>query len=93
MVKIIAEVGSVHDGSFGNAQCLINEVAKAGAWGIKFQHHIADAETTSYAPNPSCFKNESRKCYFDRIAFTRDQWKELYDQSKSLSLKFTFSDI
>ena len=56
MLKIIAEVGSVHDGSFGNALCLIEAVAKAGAWAIKFQHHIAEEETTDYAPNPTYFK-------------------------------------
>ena len=61
MLKIIAEVGSVHDGSFGNALCLIEAVAKAGAWAIKFQHHIAEEETTDYAPNPTYFKGESRK--------------------------------
>ena len=91
MVKVIAEVGSVHDGSFGNAQCLIEEVAKAGAWGVKFQHHIANEETTDYAPNPSYFKNETRKAYFERIAFTRDQWAELYSKAKALSLKFIVS--
>ena len=91
MVKVIAEVGSVHDGSFGNAQRLIEEVAKAGAWGVKFQHHIADAESTSYAPNPAYFKLESRRDYFNRIGFDREQWKELYDHAKSLSLEFIVS--
>lgn len=91
MLKIIAEVGSVHDGSFGNAQCFIDAVAKAGAWAIKFQHHIADEETTDYAPNPTYFRGESRKEYFNRISFTKHQWEILYKKAKSNSLKFIVS--
>ena len=73
MVKIIAEIGSVHDGSYGNAKSLIKAVADAGAWGVKFQHHIANQESTDYAPNPTYFTDESRKDYFNSIAFTRGQ--------------------
>ena len=91
MLKIIAEVGSVHDGSFGNALCLIEAVAKAGAWAIKFQHHIAEEETTDYAPNPTYFKGESRKDYFNRISFTKKEWELLYNKAKSCSLKFIVS--
>ena len=42
---IIAEIGSVHDGSFGNACKLIEAAAAAGADAVKFQTHIAAAET------------------------------------------------
>ena len=44
-VQIIAEIGSVHDGSFGNALWLIDAAAAAGAGVVKFQTHIAAAET------------------------------------------------
>ena len=91
MIKLIAEIGSVHDGSFGNAQCLIDAVSNSGAWAVKFQHHIADEETTDYAPNPSYFSEESRKDYFNRIAFSKHQWEMLYKQAKSKSLKFIVS--
>ena len=50
------EIGSVHDGSFGNAKKAIEFGASIGVDAIKFQLHIADAETTSYAPNPEYFK-------------------------------------
>jgi len=39
-VTIIAEVGSVHDGSFGNARKLIDVAAECGADVVKFQTHI-----------------------------------------------------
>jgi len=91
MVKIIAEIGSVHDGSYGNAKSLIKAVADAGAWGVKFQHHIANQESTDYAPNPTYFTDESRKDYFNRIAFTRGQWEGLYKLAKDNSLQFIVS--
>lgn len=76
---IIAEVGSVHDGSFGNACKLIEAAAAAGADVVKFQTHIADAETLPEAPNPAYFSSESRYDYFKRTAFEKEQWKKLMD--------------
>jgi len=52
---IVAELGSVHDGSFGNAVKLIQLAADVGANVAKFQLHIAHAETTFNAPSPSYF--------------------------------------
>ena len=76
-VSIIAEIGSVHDGSFGNATKLIEAAARAGADVVKFQTHIADAETLPNAPMPSYFKGEPRKDYFRRTGFSLPQWREL----------------
>lgn len=76
-VFVIAEVGSVHDGSFGNATKLIELAAKCGADAIKFQTHIASAETLRDAPMPSYFKGEPRYEYFERTGFDRDQWRDL----------------
>lgn len=74
---IIAEAGSVHDGSFGNACAMIDMAAAAGANVIKFQTHIADAETIHNAPMPSFFKGEPRFEYFERTGFSLPQWREL----------------
>ncbi|MGH2361617.1 MAG: N-acetylneuraminate synthase family protein, partial [bacterium] len=57
-VMIIAEVGSVHDGSFGNARRLIDVAAECGADVVKFQTHIACAETLRDAPMPPHFTGE-----------------------------------
>ncbi len=54
-IKIIGEIGSVHDGSFGNALKLIELAAGCGADIVKFQTHIAEAETLKDAPMPSFY--------------------------------------
>ena len=77
MVKIIAEIGSVHDGSFGNACKLIEAAAEVGADVVKFQTHIANEETLRNAPSPSYFSTEDRYSYFERTSFSVNQWKKL----------------
>lgn len=77
MSRIIAEIGSVHDGSFGNAQRLIDAAVDAGADTVKFQTHIAEAETLADAPAPAYFKAEPRMEYFRRTSFSLEQWKRL----------------
>jgi len=47
---IIAEVAQAHDGSLGQAHAFIDAVASTGADAIKFQTHIASAETTKQEP-------------------------------------------
>lgn len=74
---LIAEIGSVHDGSFGNACKLIEAAAACGADAVKFQTHIPEAETLKDAPMPSYFKGEPRFEYFRRTGFTLDQWRAL----------------
>ena len=76
-VLIIAEVGSVHDGSVGNALRLIDAAAEAGADAVKFQTHIAAAETLPDAPAPPFFQHESRTDYFSRTSFDLDEWRRL----------------
>jgi N,N'-diacetyllegionaminate synthase len=88
---IIAEAGSVHDGSFGNACKLTELAAKCGANVIKFQTHVAEAETLASAPSPAYFKSETRIEYFRRTAFSRAQWKELGVAARANGLKFISS--
>jgi len=88
---IIAEIGSVHDGSFGNAINLIRLVKKCGANAVKFQYHISEEESTFDAPSPHYFKSESRWDYFKRISFSKEQWRDLYNEAKKNKLKFIVS--
>lgn len=76
-VSIIAEIGSVHDGSFGNALKLIEAAADCGADAVKFQTHIPEAETLRDAPSPGYFSAEPRFEYFRRTGFTLEQWRDL----------------
>ena len=91
MVKIIAEVGSVHDGSIGNALKLIDLCKEVGADTVKFQTHIAEFETTSNAPGPAYFQSESRYDYFVRTGFTKDEWLKLKLHCDDLGIEFLSS--
>jgi N-acetylneuraminate synthase len=66
---IVAEVGSVHDGSFGNATKLIETAAACGGDAVKFQTHLAAVETIRNAPAPAYFRGEPRFQYFERTGF------------------------
>lgn len=88
---IIAEIGMNHDGSFGNAIALIEEAKNAGADAIKFQLHIAEAETLKSAPTPPYFKLEGRFEYFKRTAFSLEEWLKLKKYSRELGLDFIVS--
>jgi sialic acid synthase SpsE len=89
--QIIAEIGSVHDGSFGNACKLIETAAACGADAAKFQTHIAEAETLRDAPSPAYFKGEPRFDYFRRTGFSRTQWKELREVCAANRITFLSS--
>jgi N,N'-diacetyllegionaminate synthase len=90
-VLIIAEVGSVHDGSFGNATKLIDVAAECGADAVKFQTHIAEAETLRGAPMPPYFKGEPRFEYFQRTGFTPEQWGRLKAHCDGRGVEFMSS--
>ena len=90
-VFVIAEVGSVHDGSLGNALKLIEAAAECGADAVKFQTHIASAETVRDAPLPPYFKGEPRFEYFERTAFTEEQWCNLKAHAGAVGIEFMSS--
>ena len=58
-IKVIAEIGSVHDGSFGNSKRLIDLAKECGADYVKFQYHIAKYESLKKALNPKYFNSLS----------------------------------
>ena len=88
---IIAEVGSVHDGSLGNALKLVDLASESKADFIKFQYHIASEETLENAPNPHYFKDESRFQYFKRIEFNLKQWSKIIKYCREKKIKFMCS--
>ena len=91
MFSLIAEIGSVHDGSFGNAQKLIEAAAAAGANAVKLQTHIAEAETLASAPAPSYFSAEPRMDYFRRTGFSLEQWRKLAAHATECGVSFLSS--
>src|ERR1041385_2365028 len=76
---IVAEVAQAHDGSLGMAHAFIDAIAAAGADAVKFQTHIAAAESTPGEPWRVKFsqQDETRYDYWKRMEFTEAQWQEL----------------
>ena len=91
MNKIIAEIGSVHDGKLSLALKLIKKAALSGADIVKFQMHIAECETLKNAPNPKYFNNEDRYSYFKRTSFTLKEWKKIKKYCEQNNTEFLCS--
>ena len=90
-ITIIAEIGSVHDGSFGNALKAVEAAAACGADIVKFQTHIAEAETLADAPMPVYFKGEPRMDYFRRTDFSLTQWRQIAQHCVEHGVRFLSS--
>lgn len=91
--RIIGEVAQAHDGSLGAAHAYIDAIAKAGATAVKFQTHIAEAESTVHEPWRVRFsyQDSSRFEYWKRMEFTEDQWIGLKRHSEERGLVFLSS--
>jgi N,N'-diacetyllegionaminate synthase len=87
---IIAEVGLAHDGSLGVAHAFIDAIAEAGADAVKFQTHIANAESSPEEPfRVDVFpQDENRYSYWERTSFTEKQWAGLKEHAEEKSLVF-----
>jgi N,N'-diacetyllegionaminate synthase len=90
---IIAEVAQTHDGSLGQAHAFIDAVATTGADAIKFQTHIAEAESTPDEPFRVKFsrQDKTRFEYWQRTSFTPEQWAGLAEHAREKGLIFLSS--
>ncbi|MGD9299999.1 MAG: N-acetylneuraminate synthase family protein [Desulfobacterales bacterium] len=90
---IIAEVAQAHDGSLGTAHAFIDTIARAGADAVKFQTHIAAAESTPGEPWRVKFspQDATRWDYWKRMEFTEEQWTGLKLHAKERGLIFLSS--
>ena len=90
---IIGEVAQAHDGSLGMAHAFIDAIASAGADAVKFQTHIASAESTPKEPWRIKFsmQDASRYEYWKRMEFTKEQWRGLANHAKDKALIFLSS--
>lgn len=89
-IDIIAEVGQAHDGSLGMLHAYIDAVAKTGANVIKFQTHIAQAESSEAEPFRVQFSRQdaNRKDYWHRMSFSKHQWLEIREHCEQVGLEF-----
>ncbi len=90
---IIGEVAQAHDGSLGLAHAYVDAIANTGADAVKFQTHIAAAESTPEEPWRIKFspQDESRYAYWKRMEFTESQWAGLKRHAEQRGLLFLSS--
>jgi len=90
---VIGEIAQAHDGSLGTAHAYIDAIADAGADAIKFQTHIAAAESTPSEPFRIKFspQDATRYAYWKRMEFTEPQWQGLADHATQRGLVFLSS--
>lgn len=90
---IIGEVAQSHDGSLGLAHAFIDAIASAGCNAIKFQTHLAAAESTRMEPWRVKFSQQdaSRYDYWRRTEFTEEQWHGLKRHADDKGLLFLSS--
>jgi len=92
-VVVIGEVGQAHDGSLGTAHAYIDAIAQAGADAVKFQTHIAGAESRTDEPWRVRFsyQDDTRYEYWKRMEFTPDGWAGLRRHAQERRLAFLSS--
>ncbi len=93
MTFIIAEIAQAHEGSLGIAHSYIDALAKTGVDAVKFQTHIAAAESSEYEEfrvNFS-FEDKTRFDYWRRMEFTEEQWLGLKKHCEDQGMEFISS--
>ena len=90
---IIGEIAQAHDGSLGFAHAFIDAIAAAGADAIKFQTHIAAAESSPAEPwrVKFSYQDGTRYEYWQRMEFTEPQWLGLKRHAEDKGLVFLSS--
>jgi len=90
---IIAEIAQAHNGSLEMAHKYIVAVAKTNVNAIKFQTHIANAESSMHEPFRVHFSKQdaTRFDYWKRMEFTLAEWKELKKHCEDVGLEFMSS--
>ena len=90
---VIAEIAQAHDGSLGMAHAYIDALAKTGVDAVKFQVHIAEAESSSYESFRVNFSYEdaTRYDYWKRMQFSLEQWQALKKHCDDMGVEFLAS--
>jgi len=91
--KIIAEIAQAHDGSLGILHSYIDAAADCGVDAVKFQTHIAEAESSIFEPFRVNFSYEdkTRFDYWNRMSFTKNQWAGIYEHCEKRGVEFISS--
>lgn len=92
-VELIAEIGQAHDGSLGILYSYIDALAAAGVDTVKFQIHIADAESSDEEAFriPFSYEDKKRIDYWRRMEYSSDQWLEIKKYCEAKGVAFLAS--
>lgn len=92
-IFIIAEIGQAHNGSFKEALSYIDALSKTGVNAVKFQMHIAEAESSIHEPFRIRINSEdkTRFDYWKRMEFSLDEWRALKVRCDEYNLEFMAS--
>jgi len=90
---LVAEIAQAHEGSLGIAHSYIDALAETGVDAVKFQTHLAHAESSEYEPFRVKFSHEdaTRYDYWKRMEFTSEQWIGLKQHCDDKGLEFISS--
>lgn len=92
-METIAEIGQAHEGSLGMALSYITALADAGVDAVKFQVHIAEAESSQYEPFRIKFskQDETRFDYWKRMEFSFEEWRIIKNACEENKVEFLAS--
>lgn len=90
---IVAEIAQAHDGSLGILHSYIDALAGVGVDAVKFQTHIAEAESSIHEPFRVKFSrvDKTRYDYWKRMEFSPSQWSEIKSHCESVGVEFMSS--
>ena len=90
---IIAEIGQAHDGSLGILHSYIDALSETGIDAVKFQTHIAEAESSEHEPFRTKFSyvDKTRYDYWKRMEFSHEQWEGIKEHCDEVGLEFMSS--
>lgn len=90
---IIAEIGQAHEGSLGIAMSYVDALAATGVDAVKFQVHIAEAESSIHEPFRIKFSHQdkTRLDYWKRMEFSLEEWKILKSRCEEKGVEFLAS--
>lgn len=92
-VTIIVEVGQAHHGDLPLAHTYVDAIATTGVDIVKFQTHIADAESSVYEPfrvNINT-QDQTRFDYWKRMEFSKEEWQTIKTHCEDLGMEFMSS--
>jgi len=87
---VVAEIGQAHDGSLGILHSMVKAAAACGVDAVKFQVHIAEAESSPQEPFRVKFSpaDTTRFDYWKRMELPEAEWLRLKKMCEDLGVEF-----